>query len=162
MSRRVLAAAVGATALGTCPALAAPAPVPGDAGVGAPAGSALVRGGATALDLSCPSTATEACAGSLTIRVAPRTRGGRPGETVGRASFSVAVGTTVKVRVRISHSGLRLLSVRRRLRTVVRVVDTGTTGDTSGQSTVTTRSLTLRLSGARARKTMDRQGGGRG
>ncbi len=100
------------------------------------------------IHLKCPSRARRACVGTLTIQLAQRgsrrgyalsarcARGCRP---LGRAHFYIHAGRMIRVEVRISSYGRRLLAQRKTLRATV------TAGTVSGGRTaVTVRTITLR------------------
>ena len=118
---------------------------------GGPASAAattvLVRGGHAAITVSCPTGAQEPCTGTVTMTIsAPRAL------TLGRTGFSASPGQSTRVSVPISSAGLKLLAHGRRLRALVRIEDNGTTSDTTGQTVVSDRTITLRRAPAPRRE----------
>ena len=107
----------------------------------------LVRG-RIAIRVACPAGERAGCAGALTITTA-----GRPRLTLGRASFRIAAGRTVTVRVRPSRRAIRRIQRLRRL--TVRVV--ATARDQAASARTTTKTLPLRASSRSATRTRGRK-----
>lgn len=94
---------------------------------------------------SCPASAKSSCTGTLTLKTAgavvakSKKKRGRV-LTLGKAHFSIPAGKTVKVKLRISKAGMKLLRSHKTLRTVARVVS----HDGSGASKSSTGRLVLK------------------
>jgi uncharacterized repeat protein (TIGR01451 family) len=74
--------------------------------------SARVKKGKVRLSLACPATAVGNCVGTDALRISARAKKGKRKKaktlTLGRASFSVAPGKTVKVTIKLSKNALKL------------------------------------------------------
>jgi hypothetical protein len=90
------------------------------------------------LKLSCPVGTVGGCSGRTTLR-ARRPAGARP-VTLGKASLSIAAGTSTKVKVRVSRAGRRLLGRVGRLRGK----SISAAHDGAGRSKTTVAAVTIR------------------
>jgi hypothetical protein len=117
-------------------------------------------GGKAPVKVSCPGTAAGGCEGEVVIEfyeesgAAPKAtlarRGGRRRVRVGRKRFRIAPGKSQKVPVKLNRRGGK--TVRRRGRARARI--TVTTRDKAGDTTVSTRTITIKAErrGGRARR----------
>jgi RTX calcium-binding nonapeptide repeat (4 copies) len=117
-------------------------------------------GGKAPVKVTCPGTAAGGCEGEVVIEfyeesgAAPKAtlarRGGRRRVRVGRKRFRIAPGKSRKVPVKLNRRGGK--TVRRRGRARARI--TVTTRDKAGDTTVSTRTITIKAErrGGRARR----------
>jgi hypothetical protein len=106
--------------------------------------AASVRRGRARIRVRCPVGAASICTGTLRLRTAGKVRLRRGARrrvvALGRKRFSIPVGRTARVSVKLSRAGRRLLKKRRKLKARARAVAT----DAFGKGGTTNRRVTLR------------------
>ena len=97
------------------------------------------RAGIVRVIVRCPATALGPCTGKLSM-VPKRIKGARSLPALGSRTFTVGVGATITVPVKLTRSGLAALRARKSLTTIATLV----TDDTSGVRATTKRTILVR------------------
>ncbi len=109
--------------------------------------------GVAHVNVSCPAGSTGNCTGTLTLKTASpvaaqaskkkhrKHKKRRRVLTLGRASFSIPAGTTVKVKVRISKTGMKVLRAKKKLSARANVISK----DGAGVAKTSSTRITLKL-----------------
>lgn len=109
-------------------------PPPSFAGAAIVSKSAKVKKGAARIKVACPRAAVTGCRGSLTLTA--------KGKRVGKASFAIASGRTVGVKVKLSKKARKVLRSKKKLKTKAKTSAVDARG---GKAVVRTGKVTLKL-----------------